>query len=297
MTDQDPIAALGGTEKARDRIEAIRGGAVFRDAGRAKNAVCDLALRALDADDGRALLRHLREWVLDEIDPADRQQCVVDKIDSLLAAEPAQTAEPAAPRRCGHRSPGECSIACHTPDVRGLHEKFTVRRTDGRDAPGQKHHGCDYFVLDLNHDEGAPAAIRAYASAVEQTRPQLASDLRSKFGIATLPPAGAAPAGDDESRIAADAEARIAFIEHAPALLDAAEERDRLRASLDVSRYVERTDAFLARAHAAEAQRDALLAAAEDIAMNAVPNFDVYEMAPEMMMRLEAAIAAAKEAT
>ena len=56
---------------------------------------------------------------------------------------------------------------------------------------------------------------------------------------------------------------RIAFIEHAPALLDAAEERDRLRASLDVSRYVERTDAFLARAHAAEAQRDALLAAAE----------------------------------
>lgn len=90
---------------------------------------------------------------------------------------------------------------------------------------------------------------------------------------------------------------RIAFIEHAPALLDAAEERDRLRASLDVSRYVERTDAFLARAHAAEAQRDALLAAAEDIAMNAVPNFDVYEMAPEMMMRMEAAIAAAKEAT
>lgn len=56
---------------------------------------------------------------------------------------------------------------------------------------------------------------------------------------------------------------RIAFIEHAPALLDAAEERDRLRASLDVSRYVERTDAFLARAHAAEAQRDALLAAGE----------------------------------
>lgn len=58
------------------------------------------------------------------------------------------------------------------------------------------------------------------------------------------------------------------------ALLDAAEERDRLRS-----------------------QRDAMLAAAEDIAMNAVPNFDVYEMAPEMMMRMEAAIAAAKEAT
>lgn len=52
---------------------------------------------------------------------------------------------------------------------------------------------------------------------------------------------------------------RSEYVCMAEALLRASEERDRLRESLDVSRYVERTNAFLARAHAAEAQRDALL--------------------------------------
>ena len=41
---------------------------------------------------------------------------------------------------------------------RGLYEKFTVRRTDGSDAVGFKHRGCEYFVLDLTHDKYAVPA-------------------------------------------------------------------------------------------------------------------------------------------
>ncbi len=62
-------------------------------------------------------------------------------------------------------------------DNRGLYGKFNVQRTDGRDAPGQKHHGCRYFVMDLDHDPYAIAAIRAYAVACRPTHPQLAADL------------------------------------------------------------------------------------------------------------------------
>lgn len=43
--------------------------------------------------------------------------------------------------------------------------KFIVRRTDGRDAPGEKHDGCQYFVLDLTHDPHARVAAGAYASS------------------------------------------------------------------------------------------------------------------------------------
>lgn len=32
---------------------------------------------------------------------------------------------------------------------RGLYVKFHVERTDGRSAQGEKHHGCQYFVLDV----------------------------------------------------------------------------------------------------------------------------------------------------
>lgn len=48
----------------------------------------------------------------------------------------------------------------------GLYKKFNVSRTDGRERPGQKHFGCRYFVLDLDHDPHAPAAIRAYAKSL-----------------------------------------------------------------------------------------------------------------------------------
>jgi len=61
--------------------------------------------------------------------------------------------------------------------TRGLYNKFIVRRTDGSDAPGEKHDGCTYFVLDLEHDKHALPALRAYARSCESTHPQLARDL------------------------------------------------------------------------------------------------------------------------
>jgi len=66
------------------------------------------------------------------------------------------------------------------PDTRGLHGKFIVRRTDGRDEPGGKHDGCFYFVLDLTHDEAARSILPALADAYDaHGRHELASDLRT----------------------------------------------------------------------------------------------------------------------
>lgn len=64
----------------------------------------------------------------------------------------------------------------------GLYGKFLVRRVDGSDLPGEKHHGCRYFVLDVDHDKYAAAALGTYASHCEQEYPRLAKDLREKFG-------------------------------------------------------------------------------------------------------------------
>ena len=61
---------------------------------------------------------------------------------------------------------------------RGVYDKFkTIERTDGRSAPGEKHEGCAYFVLDLNHDPHAVAALRAYAGSCRKDYPGLAADL------------------------------------------------------------------------------------------------------------------------
>lgn len=68
----------------------------------------------------------------------------------------------------------------------GLFRKFNVSRVDGSDRPGGKHHGCDYFVLDVTHDKHAKAALRAYADAVEPTHPVLAADMRKRYGLVDL---------------------------------------------------------------------------------------------------------------
>ena len=60
---------------------------------------------------------------------------------------------------------------------RGLYGKFSVGRTDGTDAPGKKHDGCEYFVLDLTHDDYAIPALIAYAKACRKEYPALAADL------------------------------------------------------------------------------------------------------------------------
>ena len=48
---------------------------------------------------------------------------------------------------------------------KGLYDKFRVYRTDGKHDPGDKHEGCEYFVLDLTHDRFAVRALMAYAGS------------------------------------------------------------------------------------------------------------------------------------
>jgi hypothetical protein len=60
---------------------------------------------------------------------------------------------------------------------RGLYRKFEVKRTDGSSEPGGKHDDCAYFVLDLEHDEFALAALKAYARAAKKQYPALAKDI------------------------------------------------------------------------------------------------------------------------
>lgn len=70
------------------------------------------------------------------------------------------------------------------PDTQqGLFQKFIVTRTDGSSEPGGKHEGCEYFVLDTDHDPHAPAALAAYAAKVERTHPQLAADMRLRYRL------------------------------------------------------------------------------------------------------------------
>lgn len=61
--------------------------------------------------------------------------------------------------------------------TRGLIEKFTVTRNDGKSDPGGKHDGCRYFVLDMDHDAHAVAALKAYAESCRDAYPKLAADL------------------------------------------------------------------------------------------------------------------------
>lgn len=81
-------------------------------------------------------------------------------------------------------------------EQQGMFRKFEVRRVDGSDQPGGKHHGCRYFVLDLNHDQHAPAALRAYAAACRATHPQLANDIEREFGSATAAAPDSAQQGE-----------------------------------------------------------------------------------------------------
>lgn len=64
--------------------------------------------------------------------------------------------------------------------TRGLYDKFRVERTDGKSTPGERHDGCEYFVLDLTHDPFARPALIAYAAACGIEYPRLSEDLWRK---------------------------------------------------------------------------------------------------------------------
>lgn len=68
-----------------------------------------------------------------------------------------------------------------------MYEKFKVHRTDGNGADaGDRHYGCRYFVLDLDHDDHAPAALRAYAESCWSQRPQLGRDIAEMLDARSL---------------------------------------------------------------------------------------------------------------
>jgi hypothetical protein len=60
---------------------------------------------------------------------------------------------------------------------RGLYNKFSVFRSDGKDAAGEKHWNCQYFVLDPQHDPHAVEAMKAYIKSCAIEYPYLAADL------------------------------------------------------------------------------------------------------------------------
>lgn len=63
----------------------------------------------------------------------------------------------------------------------GIFRKFIVQRVDGSDHPGGKHHGCRYFVLDLDHDQHAHAAMTAYGRACAETHPALSEEILASW--------------------------------------------------------------------------------------------------------------------
>jgi hypothetical protein len=67
---------------------------------------------------------------------------------------------------------------------RPMYTKYIAYRADGSErTESSKHYGgCDLFVLDIGHDPAALVAIRAYADAIERTKPMLALSIRLKYG-------------------------------------------------------------------------------------------------------------------
>ena len=64
---------------------------------------------------------------------------------------------------------------------RGLYGKFKVKRTDGKSDPGEKHENCQYFVIDIDHDEFAAPALLEYARKCQDDYPVLSGDLVKIF--------------------------------------------------------------------------------------------------------------------
>jgi len=86
---------------------------------------------------------------------------------------------------CGSPDPLPDRDTSKPAEAQGLFKKFHVTRTDGSDKEGGKHAGCEYFVLDIDHDPHARAALTAYAHSVERTHKALAWDMISRYNLKT----------------------------------------------------------------------------------------------------------------
>lgn len=71
----------------------------------------------------------------------------------------------------------EIEPAASDDKARGVYRKYEVKRTDGSSEGDGKHARCRYFVLDLDHDKHAAAALGAYAESCKVELPELAHDL------------------------------------------------------------------------------------------------------------------------
>lgn len=103
-------------------------------------------------------------------------QEVVQRLNALLPSE--RSAKPALDGIERMRERIAADFPSDPPWPQGIYEKFRVERTDGKSAPGEKHDGCEYFVLDFDHDKHAVAAVEAYADSCATEYPALAADLR-----------------------------------------------------------------------------------------------------------------------
>ena len=113
--------------------------------------------------------------------------------------------------RCPHcffgMTDGVCQMCGYdAKKAAGLQSRYEVRRLDGRDAPGEKHEDCRYFVLDLTHDPLARLAARAYATAAGgEGYFALRRDLHNLLDRIELKP-GSEPSDRERSLIRAERE-------------------------------------------------------------------------------------------
>ncbi len=104
-------------------------------------------------------------------------------IAKALNGEPLSAAQWDDPEHApgGEMTASDLGLRFDPEQTRGLNEKkFITFRADGTSQFGEKHHGCDYFVLDLKHDKFAKEAMLSYADECEGEFPHLADDLRAK---------------------------------------------------------------------------------------------------------------------
>lgn len=138
--------------------------------------------------------------------------------------------QPQAPAR---RHEGECA-----DERRGLYGKYIIQRADGSDASGGKHAGCQYFVLDLTHDNYALPALREYARWCRGQFPLLADDLdalrtgNKAFDLTAQAPAPSLDARDLTSEEIADVRRHgVKVLGHPDVLTALLDEVERRRAA------------------------------------------------------------------
>ncbi|AJW98884.1 hypothetical protein BM43_3026 [Burkholderia gladioli] len=174
--------------RAAELMAAVRDGAAVSPAD-------DNATQLAEA---RQLLAHASEFAMMQLDEDWHERAA-----ALLALPAPAVSTSAPPAHCqcpacsgGAAHASDCAVhnepamprgPCDCAAGRGLYRKFDVRRLDGSSAPGGKHHGCEYFVLDLQHDAHAGASLAAYARSCSTTHPALSADLLARAAALGAP--------------------------------------------------------------------------------------------------------------